>query len=90
MARRLKDGMVCWLCENAPELALGYVPVHPRQSRPAVSVERYLPPQPAVAPPLAPPAPPSPSTPPPFGDFFHLSDREWNAEDDDPSCEMRG
>jgi hypothetical protein len=23
LARRTKDGLICWLCENAPELALG-------------------------------------------------------------------
>jgi hypothetical protein len=26
MARRIKDAMMCWLCENAPELVLGTVP----------------------------------------------------------------
>jgi hypothetical protein len=24
MARRLKEAMICWLCENAPELAFGF------------------------------------------------------------------
>jgi hypothetical protein len=88
MARRLKDATVCWLCENAPELALGYVPIHVRQSRPSVSVERSVPPQPAPAP--APPLSPLEAPVPPlFGDFFRLSDREWNAEDDDAFWEIR-
>jgi hypothetical protein len=26
MARRTKDGILCWLCENAPELAIGIPP----------------------------------------------------------------
>jgi hypothetical protein len=26
IVRRTKDGMTCWLCENAPELALGIAP----------------------------------------------------------------
>jgi hypothetical protein len=85
MARRMKDGMVCWLCENAPELALGYVPVHGRQSGPAVAAERYLPPQPAPAP--VPPVPPVP--PPPVRDLFYMLDREWNAENHDPFWEIR-
>jgi hypothetical protein len=80
----MKDGMVCWLCENAPELALGYVPGHAQQGSPAVSVERHLPPQPAPAPAPVPTLPP-----PPVGDFFHLFDREWNAEDNDAFWEIR-
>jgi hypothetical protein len=26
IARRTKEGMICWFCENAPELAFGVVP----------------------------------------------------------------
>jgi hypothetical protein len=85
LARRTKDGMICWLCENAPELALGFAPTYlpPRiphipichpPANPVVVIEPRRPPDPK---PL-----PVPIGMPSFDDTFRLSDNELSAEDD--------
>jgi hypothetical protein len=66
MARRTKSGMICWLCENAPELSVGLVPAYLRQSTP----------------PPMPPAPTPPPLPAPAVAFFRMSDTEMTADED--------
>jgi hypothetical protein len=79
MARRLRAAMVCWLCENAPELAFGFAPPTPAE-RPHLPPRRTTA---AILPPvLIQQRPPDPLALPPFDDFFQTSDRELNAEDD--------
>jgi hypothetical protein len=77
LARRTKTSLICWLCENAPELALGCVqpiPIeHPQFPR---TVTAVTPPQQRLT------APPVPS--PAVDELFHLSDQEMGLEDDAP------
>jgi hypothetical protein len=79
LARRTKTSLICWLCENAPELALGCVPGYILPPKPN---ERPQFPRPVMA--LTPPpkrltAPPVPS--PAVDELFHFSDQEMSLED---------
>jgi hypothetical protein len=95
MARRMKGAMICWLCENAPQLALGFGPTYFPQNRVPIPVDganfRNLPPRPVAAsvpaplshpPPPPPPPPPTPQLPPPADDDFYHFDQDETAEDD--------